>query len=616
SPRIRVAKSAMLKAQTQTWVQVRTERHGLVVIQPNTLMFESRRLLVANGIVQVDPGSPFSILVSNFTDNEYQILKNQVVATALPHPTVVVPTHLSTAEVLGLTHVGDTDEELQTPSGDQLQTAKDRESLVDELDLAHVSEHYRTKISSMLKKYTSMWTGKIGEICATEHHIDLVPGSRPISQAPYRAGPRTRQIEEGNISKMLEEGVIEAAQSAWASPVVLVPKPDGSLRFCINYRKLDAVTVRDTYPLPRMDECIDSLGEASVFTMLDANSGYWQVPVVEEDQDKTAFACHAGLYRFKRIPFVLTNAPATFQRCGKPFTACLGDPQSTTERHVIKPRHLAIQEAQTAALREVQPPSTQKQLRSCLGLCNVYRRFVPRYSHIAAPLNAKLHKGQPVQLEQFGQAEVEAFETLKTKIITAPVLALPIPNLPYSVHTNSSEYQVGCALFQTHPDGERKPIGYWPRSLNAAQKKYSVSEEECLAVVWTLTTLRPYLQGERLTVNTDHSSLQWLLSITDQSGSLTRWRLRLSEFDFEVKYKKGLANVLADGLSRLKKLGETQGKIDEDITCFYMETHSTSFEEEEQETLDDYSDADPFLVLAETDPSVQLERISCTELLN
>ncbi|CAN8062284.1 unnamed protein product [Agarophyton chilense] len=569
SPRIRGAGSAMLKAQTQNLVQVRTGRHGLVVIQRNTRMYESRELLVANGIVQVDPGSPFWILVSNFTDNDYQILKIQVVVTALPHPTVVVPTHISTADVLGLTHVGDTDEELQTPSGDQLQTAKDPESLVDDLDLAHVSEHYRTKIRSMLKKYTSMWSGKLGEISATEHHIDLVPGSRPISQPPYRAGPRTRQIEEENVSKMLEEGLIKAAQSAWASPVVLGPKPDGSLRFCIDYRKLNAVTVRDTYPLPRMDEFVDSLGEANVFTTLDANSGYWQF---------------AGTVQY------------------------LG--------HVIKPGQHAIQEAQTAALREVQPPSTQKQLRSFLGLCNVYRRFVPQYSHIAAPLNSKLRKGQPVQLDQFRQAEVEAFDTPKTKIITAPVLALPIPNLPYSVDTDSSEYQVGCALFQTHPDGERKPIGYWSRSLNAAEKKYSVSEKECLAVVWALTTLRPYLQGERFTVNTDHSSLRWLLSITDPSGRLTRWRLRLSEFDFEVKYKKGLADVQADALSRLKTLGETQGEIDEEIPCFYTETHSPPFEEEEQKTLDDYLDADPFLALADTEPSVQLERILCTELLN
>ncbi|CAN8070819.1 unnamed protein product, partial [Agarophyton chilense] len=352
---------------------------------------------------------------------------------------------------------------------------------------------------------------------------------------------------------MLEEGVIEAAQSAWASPVVLVPKPDGSLRFCSDYRKLNAVTVRDTFLLPRMDECIDSLGEANVFTTLDANSGYWKVPIAEEDQDKTAFACLVGLYRFKRMPFGFRNEPATFQRTLDIFLSrykwktclvylddviifsqdveihlrhveeILKALQSAgitlkfkkcewfagTVRylgHVIKLGQLAIQEAQTAALHEVQPPSTQKQLRSFLGLRNFYRRFVPQYSHIAAPLNAKLRKGQPVQLEQFRQAEVEAFETLKTKIITAPVLALPIPNLPYSVDTDSIEYQVRCALFQTHPDGERKPIGYWSRSLNAADKKYSVSEKECLAVVWALTTLRPYLQGERFTVNTDHSS--------------------------------------------------------------------------------------------------------------
>ncbi|CAN8063209.1 unnamed protein product [Agarophyton chilense] len=223
-----------------------------------------------------------------------------------------------------------------------------------------------------------------------------------------------------------------------------------------------------------MDECIDSLGEANVFTTLDANSGYWQ-DALWLNECTGYFPPYSGHLALKiqveDLFSLFGRCDHLFPGCGKPFTACRGDPQSTTERRyhlkfkkcewfagtvrylgqVIKPGQLAIQEAQTAAFREVQPPSTQKQLRSFLGLCNVYRRFVPRYSHIAAPLNAKLSKGQIVQLEQFRQAE-------------------------------------------------RVPIG----SLNAAEKKYSVSEKECLAVVWALTTLRPYLQGERFTVNTDH----------------------------------------------------------------------------------------------------------------
>ena len=165
----------------------------------------------------------------------------------------------------------------------------------------------------MLRKYSHMWNGSLGEITTTEQRIDLVPGSRPVSSVTYRAGPKARKAEQDEVDRMLRAGVIEPPQSEWASPVVLVPKTDGSLRFCIDYRRVNAITVRDTYPLPRMDECIDSLGDASVFTTLDRNSGYWQIPVAPQDRDKTTFTCHAGTYRYKRMPFGLTNAPATFQ---------------------------------------------------------------------------------------------------------------------------------------------------------------------------------------------------------------------------------------------------------------------------------------------------------------
>lgn len=152
-------------------------------------------------------------------------------------------------------------------------------------------------------------------------------------------------------------------------------------------------------------------------------------------------------------------------------------------------------------------------------------------------------------MKEFGEAELTAFETLKRLLTSADVLALPILDLPYSIDTDSSDYQVGCALFQMHPYGERKPIGDWSRTLQQAERNYSVPEKECLAVVWDLTTLRPYLQGVHLTVNTDQSCLGWLMSIMDRSGRLMRWRLRLLEFDITSKYKKGSANVHADASS-------------------------------------------------------------------
>ena len=159
-----------------------------------------------------------------------------------------------------------------------------------------------------------MWDGSLGEISTTEHRIDVIPGSKPLSQQPYRAGFREREFLALEMDKMLRAGVIEPAQSAWASPVVIVPIQDRSYRFCVDYRRLNAVTIRDVYPLPRMDDYIDSLGEPSVFTTLDCNPGYWQIPIREEDHDKTAFTSHAGTFRLIRMPFGLTNAPATFQR--------------------------------------------------------------------------------------------------------------------------------------------------------------------------------------------------------------------------------------------------------------------------------------------------------------
>ena len=530
-----------------------------------------------------------------------------------------------------------------------------------------VPENIQPKIRDMLKKHEHLWSGKLGATTAVKHHIQLVPGARPFKSAPYRVGPKTRELEEFEVKKQLAAGVIEPSNSEWAAPVLFAPKKDDRLRFCIDYRKLNTMTIKDSYPLPRMDECIDSLGDARIFTTLDAFNRYWQIEIPKEDRGKSAFVCHAGQFQYIRVTFGLTNAPATFQRGldvilsrfkWKPCLVYLDDivifSKSVDEHidhvdeiltalgeaggtlkikkckvfsktveylgHVIKPGKLEIDNANTKSLRGAKPATTKTELRSFLGLCNVYRRFIKNFSMTAHPLNALLTKGSPDKFELNGD-QLAAFKTFIDAVCSPPVLALPKPDLPYSVDTDASEYGLGCTLFQTNEDGKRKPIGYWSRSLKPAEKNYSASERECLGVVWALLTLRPYLQFEKFIVHTDHHALRWLLNITEPSSRLTRWRLRLAEFDFEVHFGKGKENHHTDAFSRLLSGPPTVEDGEDEIPSFLLEDIE---EDPYTGTLDlnttmdfienDFAEGDQLLAAEERkDPRV--EKITMEELL-
>eukprot|EP00171_Calliarthron_tuberculosum_P023550 IDg23550t1 len=337
-----------------------------------------------------------------------------------------------------------------------------------------------------------------------------------------------------------------------------------------------------------MEDCLDSLGGAKYFSTLDCNSGFWQIPISPRDRAKTAFTCHAGTFQWKRMPFGLCNAPATYQRAidillaGFKWNSCLVYLDdiiifsSSFEEHlvhvqdvlqvlksagfslklrkcsffkqtvdylghIVRPGLLSVAEKNTASIKEAIFPETQTQLRSFLGMCNVYRRFVPNFARTAAPLNKLLEKGQSAELSPPSAEQNEAFELLKLALVSPPVLQLPRRDLEYSVDTDACNTQIGCSLMQTHEDGKRYPIGFWSRSLNPAERNYDATERECLAVIWSVRLLRPYLEHKKFTLFTDHQALRWIFDLTgkDLTPKFVRWRLRLLAHDFTVKYKRG-----------------------------------------------------------------------------
>ena len=200
-------------------------------------------------------------------------------------------------------------------------------------------------------------------------------------------------------------------------------------------------------------------------------------------------------------------------------------------------------------------------------MCNVYRRFVQGYTRIAHPLTQKICKDQPETWDKLSEEEMRAFEILKRNLVTAPILALPREGFAYTLDTDASEYQLGCCLLQAQPDGTLHPIGYWSRSLTPAEKNYSPTEKECLAIVWAVQYLRPYLEGQKFTIRTDHDALKWLLNLRDPRGRLARWSLRLQEYDYEIVYKPGKTHALADGPSRLLTKGLDKSHFDDEIPC-------------------------------------------------
>ena len=433
-----------------------------------------------------------------------------------------------------------------------------------------------------------------------QFRIELEDNVPPVHRPLYKMSPLELEEAKKQIQSMLEHGFIRPSDSPYGAPVLFVPKKDGGLRFCIDYRWLNKKTVRNRYPLPLPEELFDRLGNAKVFSKIDLRSGYWQMPVKPEDVHKTAFKTRWGLYEFLVMPFGVTNAPAQFMNM---MNDLLGDYlddfvlvflddvlvySADTEQHAkhlrkilgkLREQHLYAKaskcemlktsveflgqqissggmtptEAKLKAVKDWTVPKDVRDVRSFLGFANYYRRFVKDFAAIADPLTTLTKKDVPWQ---WGPYQRKAFQQLKEALCTAPVLLFPDPKLPYTVVTNASGTAAGGVLMQDHGTG-LQPLAFLSRRLKPTEQRYSAYERELAAVAYCLQSWRHYLEGcpGGVTVVTDHQPLVRLMDQPVLTRVQTRW-LRLGLFQSirpTIKYQPGKANIVADALSRSQR---------------------------------------------------------------
>ena len=460
----------------------------------------------------------------------------------------------------------------------------------------NLSPLQQQQLNELFKEFQDVFSqgdDDLGNTPLLQHGIET--NGPPLRQPYRRQNPAVRREEMAQVQQMLSSDVIRPSNSPWASPVVMVRKKDGSLRFCVDFRQLNAATVKDAHPLPRIDDLLDALHGAKWFSTLDLKSGYWQVPIAEQDKEKTAFRTSSGqLFEFNQVPFGLCNAPATFSRlmdrvlAGLHWETCLFYLDdiivfsSTWEEHLARLRevferlrhaklklgptkctfaakevsylgHRVTEEgllpdpALLAAIRDIPPPKTATEVRSFLGLAGYYRRYVKGFAAIAAPLHALSRKDALFHWSEDCQA---AFDQLKVRLTTSPITAFPDFSQEFRLYTDDSTAGLGAILAQVR-DGKERIICCASRALNKAEKSYPATKLDCLAIVWAVAKFRPYLMAMPFEVYTDHYALQWLKTMHTGSALLHRWSAALEEYGFTVRHRPGKIQTHVDGLSRL-----------------------------------------------------------------
>lgn len=454
----------------------------------------------------------------------------------------------------------------------------------------------KSEINSIVSEYfDSIKDIRLGCTPLVEHSIKIPLEIPPIKSKNYPVSHFMQKKIDEEVTKMLELGVIEQSESGWSFPILMVPKSDNSLRFCVDFRKLNNVTEKWAYPLPNINSILDKLVNAKYLTTLDIQSAYWQIKIENDSKKYTSFSIPGrGLFQFKRMPFGLTNAPATFQAlvdkllgpelepyCFKYLDdVVIVTPDIKTHFKILREvlqrikkagltlnrdkckfcrselkflgyvinRHgMHVDPQKVSAIVDMASPKRAKDIRRLLGMVSWYRRFIPNLSTIIAPLTNLTRKH--AKFVWSSDCE-QSFQTIKNKLVSAPILSCPNFDYDFTLQCDASAYGLGAVLSQYY-EGKEHVICYLSRSMTLCERKYTVTERECLAVIWAIEKGRCYLEGQHFTVITDHHSLLWLHNLKNPHGRLARWALRLQQFDYTIIHRPGKEHVVPDCLSRL-----------------------------------------------------------------
>ena len=565
--------------------------HSAVIVHTHTTKLTNQNMLFTpynhyqntlyQGLVRINSSGSAKILFVNNEGIPRRVYKNAKIGYVEPSDLAVI-----------------NDEEIgQEQPVNLIENSQEEINPEDELNqYLNCDPEFKGDILKLLLKYRDV-VALPGEPYGETHLIKLAlklkEGAKPIALAPYRI-PHSKEAKlDAEIDKMLKEGTIAPSFSPWAFPVVIVAKPDDSIRVCIDYRKLNELTISDSYPLPNIEQLLMGLGDSKCFTQLDLVQAYHQVPLTEESRPMTAFQVKRGHYEFLKAPNGLKQMPAIFQRLmnsifpnHKNVSSYLDDlliHSANQDEHIthLEEVLLKLREAglkiklkkcsfykksvkylgfeltdsgfkplddKVAAINQFPPPKTDDDIRSFLGMAGYYRQYIPNFSAIAKPLSNLLKKNTPFLWSD--ECE-KAFIELKNRLSSAPVLTYPNFESPFFIETDASNQGIGAVLSQKDEEtGKLKPIAFASRLLKNAELNYTVTEKEALAIVWALKKFRYTIYGYEVVAITDHQPLLGLFGRTLPPGRLGRWAILIQEFGLSLKYKPGALNKVPDALSR------------------------------------------------------------------